>query len=133
MKRLEPEELNKEVAKCQELGRCTEKMGDYLMRMHDIVICKAAFFRQTTVEEEEEAKSWSLQRWIQIGLFKIDLKQHPNPYSYLYRGSQLNMMNWILRERKRQAKNRIYQREYMRELEGEFAGMQNTDPTWNND
>ena len=43
------------------------------------------------------------------------------------------MMNWILRERKRQTKNRIYQREYMRELEGEFAGMQNTDPTWNND
>ena len=60
MKRLEPEELNKEVARCQTLGVCTEQMGDYLMRMHDIVLRKSSFFRQTTADEEEEAKSWSL-------------------------------------------------------------------------
>lgn len=83
-------------------------MGKYLLRIHDIVVKKATFFRQTTIEEEEEAKSWSLTRWIERGLFKINLKAYPNPYSYLYRGSQLNMTNYIMRERKRAQKLHNY-------------------------
>lgn len=62
-------------------------MGDYLLRMHNIVLAHSAFFKQTSADEEEEAKSWSIQRWLSVGLWKIDLKAHPNPYSYLYRGS----------------------------------------------
>lgn len=108
-------------------------MGDYLMRMHNIVLAHASFFKHTSEEEEEEAKSWSIQRWLSVGLWKIDLKTHPNPYSYLYRGSQLNMMNWILRERKRIQRLQEYQKEQYGEFEGEYPALQNTDPTYGND
>jgi len=60
MKRLQPQELHDEVAKCQELGVCTEDMGIFLLRMHDIVLCKSSFFKYTTMDEEDEAKSWSI-------------------------------------------------------------------------
>ena len=66
-------------------------------------------------------------------MFKIDLSKHPNPYSYLFRGSQMNMMNWILRERKKAKRLQEYQNELYKSTEEEYAGMQNTDPTWGND
>lgn len=93
------------------------------MRMHDIVIHKASFFRTTTEDEEEDAKSWSIQRWLQHGIWKIDLECHPNPYSYLYRGSELNMMNYIIRERKRREKLEKYQSEVYGEFEDEYSGL----------
>ena len=108
-------------------------MGKYLLRIHDIVVKKATFFKQTTIEEEEEAKSWSLTRWIQRGLFKINLKAYPNPYSYLYRGSQLNMTNYIMRERKRAKKLLTYQMEIYNDFVDSHPSLQLTDKTQRND
>lgn len=45
----------------------------------------------------------------------------------------MNMMNWILRERKKAKRLQEYQNELYTSTEEEYAGMQNTDPTWGND
>ena len=73
------------------------------MNIHDIVIRTQGFFANTSEEEREEAKSYSLERWLVSGIYKIDLKTHDNPFSYIYAGVYLNMLNRIMRMRKREA------------------------------
>lgn len=77
-------------------------MAVFLLRIHDIVVKTTSFFKQTTKEEEEEGRSYSLERWLKCGLWTIDLSKRDNPFSYIYAGTYLNIVNKIMTMRKKQ-------------------------------
>lgn len=79
-------------------------MAVFLLRIHDIVMKTTTYFRQTTREEEEESRSYSLERWLKRGLWTIDLAKKDNPFSYIYAGTYLNMVNRITSMRRKQMK-----------------------------
>ena len=99
------------------------------MRIHDIVIKTSSYFRQTTHEEEEEAKSYSIERWISRGIYNIDLKKHINPFSYMYSGAFLNMLSRIQCMRRKQIKREQYERKMLNELKMAMPSLQNKDLT----
>ena len=72
------------------------------MRIHDIVIKTNSYFRTTTKDEEDEGRSYSLERWLKRGLWLIDLSKRDNPFSYIYAGTYLNIINKISNMRKKQ-------------------------------
>lgn len=78
------------------------------------------FFIQTSEEEREEAKSYSIARWVTSGIYRIDLKKHENPFSYIYAGCYLNMLNRILRMRKHEQDRAEYAKKVMDEFKSQF-------------
>ena len=93
------------------------------MNIHDIVIRTQSFFANTSEEEREEAKSYSLERWLTSGIYKIDLESHDNPFSYIYAGCSMNMLNRIMRMRKREADKAAYAKKALEEFRSQFPQM----------
>lgn len=70
------------------------------MRIHDIVLKMTEKFRSEDPSVMEEAKSYSIYRWLKKGLWSIDLKKYSSPFSYIYSGSFLNMLHSVQRHYK---------------------------------
>lgn len=113
----------------QEKKTCTDKLAIFLMKIHDIVLRTQSFFVQSTIEEREEAKSYSIARWIERGIQRIDLESHHNPFSYIYAGCYLNMMNRILRMRKKEAEKTLYIKKMVKQARAEFPMMDEVEMT----
>lgn len=130
---IDKHQLRKAIAESQIEHRCTEEMGVFLMRIHDIVVKTSSYFRQTTREEEEEGRSYSLERWMKCGLWTIDLQKRDNPFSYLFAGTYLNIVNKITNMRKKQIQREHLQKMLMDQLLEQMPSLQAKDLTTLND
>lgn len=93
------------------------------MNIHDIVLKTQSFFLSASADEKDEAKSYSLERWLTSGIYKIDLVTHENPFSYIYAGVYLNMMNRIQRMRKAESDKEKYSKKVLDEFRSQFPEM----------
>lgn len=130
---IDKHQLRKAIAESQVQHQCTEEMGVLLMRIHDIVIKTSSFFTQTTREEEEEGRSYSIERWLKRGLWLIDLSKRDNPFSYLFAGTYLNIVNKITNMRKKQVQKDQLQKMLMKQLLEQMPSLQAKDLTSIND
>lgn len=130
---IDKHQLRKAIAESQVQHQCTEEMGVLLMRIHDIVIKTSSYFTQTTREEEEEGRSYSLERWLKRGLWLIDLSKRDNPFSYLFAGTYLNIVNKIMNMRKKQIQREKLQKTLMDQLLEQMPSLQAKDLTTLND
>lgn len=130
---IDKHQLRKAIAESQVQHQCTEEMGVLLMRVHDIVIKTSSYFTQTTREEEEEGRSYSLERWLKRGLWLIDLSKRDNPFSYLFAGTYLNIVNKIMTMRKKQIQRERLQKMLMDQLLEQMPSLQAKDLTTLND
>ena len=64
-----------------------------------------------------------MERWLTSGIYKIDLESHDNPFSYIYAGCSLNMLNRIMRMRKREADKAAYAKMVLEEFRSQFPEM----------
>ena len=126
---IDKHQLRKAIAESQVQHQCTEEMGVLLMRIHDIVIKTSSYFTQTTREEEEEGRSYSLERWLKRGLWLIDLSKRDNPFSYLFAGTYLNIVNKIMTMRKKQIQRERLQKMLMDQLLEQMPSLQAKDLT----
>lgn len=118
---IQPDKLRQAVRESQERKTCTNDLAEYLLNIHDIVLKTQSFFLSASVEEKEEARSYSLERWLTSGIYKINLETHYNPFSYIYAGVYLNMLNRIMRLRKSEADKAEYSDKLKEEYESQFA------------
>ena len=130
---IDKHQLRKAIAESQVQHQCTEEMGVLLMRIHDIVIKTSSYFTQTIREEEEEGRSYSLERWLKRGLWLIDLSKRDNPFSYLFAGTYLNIVNKIMTMRKKQIQRERLQKMLMDQLLEQMPSLQAKDLTTLND
>ena len=130
---IDKHQLRKAIAESQIQHRCTEEMGVFLMRIHDIVIKTNSYFRTTTKDEEDEGRSYSLERWLKRGLWLIDLSKRDNPFSYIYAGTYLNIINKISNMRKKQIQRDQLQKALAKQLLEQMPSLQAKDLTSLND
>lgn len=130
---IDKHQLRKAIAESQIEHKCTTEMAVLLMRIHDIVVRTSSYFRQTTREEEEEGRSYSLERWLKCGLWTIDLQKRDNPFSYLFAGTYLNIVNRIMNMRKKQIQKEKLQKMLMEQLAQQMPSLQVKDLTSLND
>lgn len=71
---IQPDKLRQAVRESQERKTCTNDLAEYLLNIHDIVLKTQSFFLSASVEEKEEARSYSLERWLTSGIYKINLE-----------------------------------------------------------
>lgn len=125
--RIDPAELRVQIANMQIDNVCSERLGLLLTRIHDAVIAKQKRLNSFTEEQLIEARSWSLWRWLECGIRKIDLSKFQNPFSYIYTGAYLNMLNRCLRIKKQEERRQQYVTQVMQEVKAQFPGLQNSD------
>lgn len=120
---IQPDKLRLAVRESQERKTCTNELAEYLLNIHDIVLKTQSFFLSASVEEKEEARSYSLERWLTSGIYKINLEAHYNPFSYIYAGVYLNMLNRIMRLRKSEEDKAKYTEKVLEEFRSQFPEM----------
>lgn len=114
---IEPSSLRALIAQAQIDGRCGEELGALLVRIHDIVVKTTPKFRTEDPQLIEEARSYSMYRWIKNGVRTVDLSKHQSPFSYLYSGTYIN----ILHSLQAQKRDRDRYCEYAKRRAEEFA------------
>lgn len=124
---IQPSILRTLIAQAQIDKVCSEQLGQFIVRIHDIVKKQISFFRKCRSDELEEAISWSCERWLTKGIAKIDLSKFDNPFAYFYRGSMLNMMNRVQQLRRKELRHIEYQNMLKEMLVETLPGMQNPD------
>lgn len=109
---IEPSRLRLLIAQAQIDGYVGDELAELLVRIHSTVIATKRQLRTFSLDDLEEAVSWSQYVWIKRGFKTIDLERWQNPFNYIYTGCYFN----ILLRLKRIAKKRQQHQEYVQKM-----------------
>lgn len=125
---IEPSSLRALIAQAQIDGRCGEQLGSLLLRIHDIVVKTTPRFRSEDPDMIEEARSYSMYRWIKNGIRTVDLRKR-SPFSYLYSGTYINILHSLLAQKRDRDRRQEYARRLTEQLQQELPSLQAKDLT----
>ena len=73
---IDAEEFLKEVIQSQNLGHCTDRLGQLLLILHEHILTLSRFSKKSQ-DMKEEMQSYSLYRILSKGLFSFDCDSTP--------------------------------------------------------
>ena len=84
-------EFLNEVIQSKQLGRCTERLGQMLLELHQHILSLSRFAKKPQ-EMKEEAKSYSLYRILSKGLLSFDTDSSPQKCFNYFTTAVINNM-----------------------------------------